>query len=1656
MGKRRKKRRSQKKPGGFSAKPKGKKPEEQEPEPGNLEEGGVGGSFTSHDPDGGQKFFSFSGQLERQNVPGPFEELDPTTTDAFGATDGFTVTPGETRDHGIDVPDESPAPEETEEPVAPIREAPGPFESDGNTHTYTHTDTWRAPDAAPGEFVHPHDPHTDPIQAREQIPSDVDPALLETRDATPGEIKRLWEAHEETAFDPLLRVSPDIPTAPAEPAEDVGEPAQPDAAPAEETASQSSAMTADEDTHTEAIGPGGLLVQGSTPAAPASDVVDMRSAPQQESGTESKETPAEDSTSDGEAAAPADVVHEPAEETQLVAEATDALMDLGDETFTEGLSELKELLFESSQPGPAEEEEATPPPVREAAFDERASDDTATEAFLSIDGDHTDTSDSIARQTEADVGAAPNQQDAATETEDADELEALEPLDAPKDLTTSDSSAPAQPEVLAEADTPFSDCADETFTEGLSRTDMFTVGGAPPADEAESEQARDSAEALGSSRAVSSKRGPLSEDPADRLLDGSVEEAVEEDEADVSLPPRHKIAARSETPNTPSAADAESPDEEPAPEAESDEPFTQIGEETFTEGLDSLRELTVGDSATDTQIVAPEHSGPEESSVSDAPTADTAADPADTPRETEEDVVHPGVGEAAQSESAGDETFTADGTEIEVEAATPAAPTPAEATPTDAEAAGATKRDVSQAETTELPIESATGDTTQPIPGDEHSLAERAAGMDSAELGAADTAALGPSPDTPVEADSIDLTDLAATVPDETVDLSRIGESAETVILPGGDPQQPFAKKTKTPVDPDATDPEPALDATKSEFKAPLPPDGHEHSAQSSAEHGLTRTDMLASHEVPQREKTLDQPAGASQSHVLKDPEFHALHVAEPSAEPADHEAGPVPRRKRFRDRAQKRGWFGGAFAGLASLVKKRERKATWTDPADLEELALFEPAPTTSGEIDPELQTDSDLLGEFQSLERPADAAAKGASAGPAAPSATGTSPEQKPRTIKDRVRQRANQLGIHLGAVLASLFVAGQRDRALEVGPKGAAWWRRTLIEIGTLYAILIPIELTVTQGRIGAYGVHPHPYWLVVLPMAGARGVVAGLVAAAVASLLYAVGAIQALGTLSLDQVFTLRRLMEPVLFFGAGFFLGELHDELSSRHKKLQLRMKKAEDQYGVVRQERDVLQEANRELERRIVDHSAQFGNIIVAAQRIEESDRSEIFEVALDLVAEHCGASASVLLLLGDGAVDYVCHRGWPDEQRSERLGSARRSPLLRRAIEDGRTINGFSPDVEAPPDGPLVVAPLFDERGVLKALLCLDEIPPSRLNESTINTFVGIADWIGKSLARLGKQDAVPTPNSSEGGRPQDELRLGTTKEFGERLRIEYERSARYGVPTAILAIHAIEWSDTTREGDGTIDRFMMSQFTGGLRPSDAIYRFGYPGCYIIVLAGTTPEGAEVVRGRLLRRVEYSATSAIGRIEIYAEGPDADAPDLMSLMERVAQLFRRSSPLALGSHVPVAIPDWTPIGDRDALIRRVRVETSIAVRNGFDLHVVGITAPDSRAEYAEGLARHLEEVSRGILRPSDGAYSVTKNQCAVVLPNTDPESSAIVAHKLVSALRERDPDAPYGNIETLVLGLGTHYPDTDSFMDALTAARVSEHTATSSQEDET
>jgi len=599
---------------------------------------------------------------------------------------------------------------------------------------------------------------------------------------------------------------------------------------------------------------------------------------------------------------------------------------------------------------------------------------------------------------------------------------------------------------------------------------------------------------------------------------------------------------------------------------------------------------------------------------------------------------------------------------------------------------------------------------------------------------------------------------------------------------------------------------------------------------------------------------------------------------------------------------------------------------------------------------------------------------------------------------------------------------------------------WWANTLLEVTVLFAIIVTAELLLGDGKIGSFLVHPHPYWLIVIPMAAARGAVAGLVSATIATALYLFGAQTVRQAATIESLLTLNVMLEPILFYGVGFLVGEFRDVVADRNRDQAKRLSETQELADRMRQQRDVLADANRILEKRLVDHTVQFGNLLTAATRIEQAtDRRGLYEIALELIEEHCGAGASVLLPLPDGSVDLLCHRGWSDKEAPERLEEARASEFVRRAIEDGTDVNGFALDETPPESGPLVVSTLVGSNGVIEALLALDTIPASRLNNFTIRTFFAIGEWISAAISR---QESVRT-RRADGDAPLaleiSSNRLGTPFELGRRLRVEYERCTRYGVPLSVLTIQFTEWTDATPSGIKTVDSYVVRHFTGNLRSSDGVYRFPHPGCYLILLPATPLEGGEVVKERLLRRVKHSLVGTLGKMRMEVTGPDPYAPDAENLVERCVERFRAESALPLAREMPLDLPRGPWIGGLQDFVRTLRGEVTLSTRWEFPMQILDLVAPDAPEDADPGLlALHLEQIAGRALRTADTCYCVGRNHVSVILPHTENNDAQRIEQRLLDALAERAPDPPYGEIDSLVLGFGAMHPNVESFLESM------------------
>ena len=583
-------------------------------------------------------------------------------------------------------------------------------------------------------------------------------------------------------------------------------------------------------------------------------------------------------------------------------------------------------------------------------------------------------------------------------------------------------------------------------------------------------------------------------------------------------------------------------------------------------------------------------------------------------------------------------------------------------------------------------------------------------------------------------------------------------------------------------------------------------------------------------------------------------------------------------------------------------------------------------------------------------------------------------------------------------------------------------------TLLEAVVLFLGMVAIETLVARAPIGAHGVHPHPYWLLVVPLAATRGLAGALVASTIATALVAHAAYRTEAGRLID-VFTLETLREPLLFFSVSFVIGELRDSFMRRVGLQQVAIGELEQSLSLLATERDLLVQANNELKRRVVDSSAQFGNLMDTAQRIEDADVGRLYALALDMIVEHCGVSrCSVLAVSSDGQLDVAAQRGWDNAQLSQILADANEGGLVARALAEGVRINAFSSDQAPPSCGPLIVAALAGVDGVVCGIVCIDEIPIRQLNDTTVMTFYGIVDWIGARLRR--RPEGQPRANSSAESSRAFALApwLGTPDELGERIRVEDARCSRQGILSSLVAVQVQGLVDLDADTLSTLDDYMTATLSQDLRPTDGIYRFGYPGCYIVTLAGAEAGDAEIVCQRIVGRFAHAGAQSLPGVEVRVFSPNSSAPSLQLLIGRVADHFRASSAFALGSDCPIVIPDETSIGDSAQFVRRLKTEWSLALRNDLELFVLGVSRTSNDPRVGDGLELHMARACASLLRATDGVFRTGAARFSIVLPGSGCESAFGIMSRLLSALEDGASASTLDGLDGQVYALGGDY----------------------------
>ncbi len=565
--------------------------------------------------------------------------------------------------------------------------------------------------------------------------------------------------------------------------------------------------------------------------------------------------------------------------------------------------------------------------------------------------------------------------------------------------------------------------------------------------------------------------------------------------------------------------------------------------------------------------------------------------------------------------------------------------------------------------------------------------------------------------------------------------------------------------------------------------------------------------------------------------------------------------------------------------------------------------------------------------------------------------------------------------------------------------------------LRDIGFLYTVSILIELAVGSSPLGLYGVYPHPYWLIILGMAAAHGTVVGMLTAVIGLTIQSLG-LMADG-MSAPLAFT-TLLSDPLpllCFFGGAFLVGEIHDAHASTFRRVETKLQTASRTAARLGYERDVLLEANARLKERIEELPVHVASAFDSTTQLEREGVEDPFALVLRLVRKHCGATkSSVIDVATDGTLTVAKHDGWTHEDLKMRAPKLSESRVLAQALKRERPLKAFEVHGVLGATDPLFVAPLRTREGRIGALLCVDEVPTQQLSPESASVFFGIAEWAETSL------DANQTRHPSSATDAHPPLVIASQDEFGERLHVETHRAERYGTSLAVVAIHADGWRHGSAGAQTALDRelrhLLASDFHG-----KTLYRFGHPGCYVIVLT----EGDEALRS--VNRTWTEKSDARLECSVRATRLEPTTPDAYAMLDELDREFRLRSTMNLDPACPVSIPHHGRVGDLDGLLRRIPMETSVASTTGDPCQLVLI---ESRHVASEDTQSETLPALAASLRPSDGVFMLESNTLVLLLPATDANGTDTAVARCIEFLTDAMVDARPGDFHVKRHTLGT------------------------------
>jgi len=401
----------------------------------------------------------------------------------------------------------------------------------------------------------------------------------------------------------------------------------------------------------------------------------------------------------------------------------------------------------------------------------------------------------------------------------------------------------------------------------------------------------------------------------------------------------------------------------------------------------------------------------------------------------------------------------------------------------------------------------------------------------------------------------------------------------------------------------------------------------------------------------------------------------------------------------------------------------------------------------------------------------------------------------------------------------------------------------------------AALIAINLLWFRNDVGFFGVHPHPYWIVILLIATRYGFRGGLWSGFLCAITFVALFKFTRPGLDYRELMAIEPLTTPALFLVMGLIVGQIREVQKRQFNEREKELGEVKAAFDQLSDSYEVLNKMKQELDTRIISQEHTLSTLYEAAQALKSLQERDIYPAILELVHDFISAEAASIYMLSENRLQFVASSGDRQDITYPRDIDPSKG-MAGRALAASKTITMnvlvTSEDFESNSDFKTIISsPLIGSKNQVLGVLNIHKLPFDKFNPQAVRVTTLLADWSAAAIENARTFQETKDKNISD-----DITGAYTFNYLQERLEEEYNRARRYRFPLSILVIDIKDFhtfSDEVKEDILTVFSLIILNKTRGV---DLLFHSDAPGRYVMLLPNTPLAGARVVQENIVKEV--------------------------------------------------------------------------------------------------------------------------------------------------------------------------------------------------------